>query len=152
MKVNWMKVIFLALAVSLGIVSGYKAMAQTTSPGSINSTQDYIHIRESINTLSQQLFALYQKHPSCTFSPEYNDEGRLVVMHVNGVSNAAEAQQISRCLMDLESLGNLVRNMNEEYLPVTFEDAEKSRLNEQDSEAYFPVVKTGEGLISSTKK
>jgi len=153
MKVNWMKVIILALAVFLGLVSGYQALAQASSPTAINSTEDYINIRNSINTLSQQLFTLYQKNPSCSFSPEYNAEGRLVVMHVNGVSNPVEAQLISKCLIELEALGNLVRNMNEDYLPVSLEDAESSKMTEQEASTYVPAFNkpSGEGLITSTR-
>lgn len=154
MKVNWMKVIFLAMAICLGIVSSYKAFAQTISPTGINSTQDYINVRESITVLSQKLYHYYKENPDCSFSTTLNSQGKIVAMNVTGVSDPATAKQISTCLMELESLGSMLRNMNEEFIPISFEDAKNSRLNEEQVNAYLPSFDkmNAEGLTSSTKK
>lgn len=153
MKLNWMKVIFLAMALCLGIISSYKAVAQTTSPTGINSTQDYIHVRESISVLSQKLYNYYKENPACSFSAEYNNQGKIVAMNVTGVSDPVAAKQISTCLMELESLGSMVRNMNGDYIPVSVEDAETTVLNQEQAEAYVPSFDkpSADGLITSSR-
>lgn len=154
MKVNWMKVIFLAMALCLGIVSSYRAFAQTTSPTGINSTEDYINVRESITVLAQKLYSYYKENPDCSFSTAYNDQGKIVAMNVTGVSAPATAKQISNCLMELEALGNMLRNMNDEFIPASFEEAENGRLSEEQANAYLPSFDklNAEGLMSSSKK
>ncbi len=135
-------VVVLGFALSISV-----ANAQSTA--AIDSQADYQRIKESINTVSQKLYAYAKQYPAYDFSAEYNTDGKVVAMKVSGVSNKEDEKQISIYLLELENLGELVRNMDADHLPKG--KSTEGMLSENEAKQYVPIFNSGEP-VSSTKR
>ena len=127
MKSKTHKNLLLAVAFSVAIISGFTAHAQYPAVSallsnnamghySINSTEDYLYVEQSINTLAAKIRDAYQKYPNVNYSPVY-DNGEIIAFMINGVSKSSAADELSSNLMQLEVLGNAVRTMDVSYVP-----------------------------------
>jgi hypothetical protein len=136
-------VVILGFALSIGAANAQSA--------AIESQADYQHIKESINAVSQKLYAYAKQYPAYDFSAEYNAEGKVIAMNVSGVSSNEDAKQISTYLLELENLGELVRNMDANHLPDTKGKSSDGMLTENEAKQYVPIFNSGEP-VSSTKR
>lgn len=134
-------VIILGLALSISV-------AQAQSGAAIESKADYQRIKESINAVSQKLYAYGKQYPAYDFSAEYSTEGKVIAMNVSGVSNKEDAKQISIYLLELENLGELVRSMDADHLPKG--KSTEGMLSENEAKQYVPIFNSGDP-VSSTK-
>jgi hypothetical protein len=134
------------LVVILSFALSIAARAQ-----SIESKADYQRIKESINAVSQKLYTYAKQYPGYDFSAEYNGEGELIAMNVSGVSNTEDAKQISMYLLQLENLGEQVRNMAADHLPDSKGKSTEGMLSENEAKDYVPLFNTTDP-VSSTKR
>ena len=123
------------------------AHAQTNTVG-IQSKADYQRVKESINALSQKLYAYGKQYPAYAFSAEYNTDGKVIAMNVTGVANQDDAKQISTYLLELENLGQLVRTMDAAHLPKIKGDANEGMLSENEAKEYVPLFNTTDPVSS----
>ena len=126
MKNNTHKNLLVAIAFGAAILSGLTVQAQYPTASlllsnsmelhSINSTEDFLYIEQSIITLGAKLRDAHQKYPHLKYAPAYH-EGEIIAFMITGVPETSVADQLSSDLVQLEVLGNTVRTMNEAYLP-----------------------------------
>ena len=130
----------LSLLVVVGIilVQSFTSAAQTSTPVAINSKDDYAKIKSSIASLSQKLYHYSQQYPGYTFSTEYGATGKVLQVQVSGVADDEMARQISRCHLELENLGEIIRRMNGAYLPTEKTNTQESKLTESEAKKYVP--------------
>jgi len=127
MKNNTHKNFLIAFAFGAAIISSFNAQAQyptvsallsnnTMASYTINSTEDFLSIEQSINTLAAKLRDAHQKYPNLKYSPAY-DNGEIIAFVITGVPQSSIADELSSYFMELEVLGNVVRTMDATYLP-----------------------------------
>jgi hypothetical protein len=126
------------LVFSVFIMQGLISSAQSSSVATINSKDDYVHIKASINIVSQKLYHYAQQYPGYTFTPEYSESGKILKVTVAGVSDKETASQISTYLLELEILGEMIRTMNGAHLPAGNESSKKTMLTENEAKQYVP--------------
>jgi hypothetical protein len=130
-----MKLIQYATSIVILVLSATAVQAQSQ----IQSPSDYKNIQASINAVSKKLFDYTQQYPSYSFSAQYDEAGKLTGMDVRGVSNDIDKKDIELNLMELETLGTIVRTMNVKYLPSSKENVNKTMLSENEAKTYKPT-------------
>ncbi|RAV97789.1 hypothetical protein [Pseudochryseolinea flava] len=135
-----------AFVAAFGLAS-VTAKAQTE----IKSQTDYKNVQASINAVSKKLYDYAQLYPAYSFTPQYNEAGKLIAMSVNGVSNEIDANRIANHLMELEMLGEAVRTMNIAHLPTVKGNPGKGMLSETDAKNYTPAFSKENQTVTSAR-
>jgi hypothetical protein len=135
MKTSFRQRVLIAVGISAGLLASFNLFGQNqnqnTSRYTINSQSDYVAAVESIQQLASTLYEAHVKYPSLSYTPIYNNDGSLMGFTVTGVSQSADADQISLSLMELELLGNAINRMDVAYLPEMKNEKLNSRVSKK---------------------
>lgn len=81
----------------------------------ISSSEEFAQVEASIRELGTELHQLYVKYPNLQFTQTF-DNNELAGYVITGVSNSKDADRVSFILMELQSLGELANNVDNQYL------------------------------------
>ncbi len=129
MKTSFRQRVLIAVGISVGLLASLNLFGQNTY--TIQSQSDYQVAVNSIHSLAGKIYDAHVKHPSLAYSHVYNQDGSLMGFSVTGVSTSSEADQISASLMELELLGNAIKNMDLAYLPTDNNEKLNSRVSKK---------------------
>ncbi len=87
----------------------------------INLSADYLLIEESISRLALKIKSAHQKYPGLQYAPAYS-HGEIIGFMVSGVPESSFADKLASDLMQLDLLGQIVQNMDINYLPAIAEE------------------------------
>ena len=127
MKTSFRQRVLIAVGISVGLLASLNLFGQNTY--TIKSQSDYAVAVNSIHSIAGKLYDAHVKYPSLTYTHVYNQDGSLMGFAVTGVSKSSEADQISSSLMELEMLGNAIKNMDLAYLPTDNNEKLSSRVS-----------------------
>lgn len=161
MKPSLRHKLLIAVGISAGLLASFNLFAQNTQVQpqyAINSQTEYLQAVESIQELAATLYTAHVSYPQLAYSQVYNADGSLMGFSVTGVPQSAQADKISICLMQLETLGNAVNNMDASFLPANDNEKLTSRVskkkasqNTSDQVIAERIVLAPNDLIASTK-
>ena len=122
MKTTLRQSLLIAVGIFAGILASFNLFAQSpkfvsNQQYAIDSPAEYEHTVQKIQTLAGKLYDAHAKYPQLAYTHVYNNNGALMGFTVTGVAHAAEANEISASLMQLELLGNAISTMDHAYLP-----------------------------------
>ncbi|HEX5169507.1 MAG TPA: hypothetical protein VFW11_10050 [Cyclobacteriaceae bacterium] len=112
--------------------------ANNESEYRIQSKDDYIKAERLVDTLAEQLYALYQSYPALTIQHHFNTQNELVNVTVEGIDDPLVADKAALCYMKLEKLAIAVRDADPAFIPQRAEVGESEVLNEKQSEEFIP--------------
>jgi hypothetical protein len=125
-----------ALAISYNVQAQFPAAAVMLVNNdmikySINSTEDYILVEEQITALGEKIRDAHKANPNLNYTPVFNNE-EIIAFVVTGVKENSAADEISNNLMQLEVLADVVKSMDDSFLP-TIKDSKLSRVSKREA-------------------
>ena len=116
---------------------------RSSCPGSfsIKSTKDYRTAQDSIEGLAYELYTIYQQYPTYSYEHQFDVRGNLIGVTVTGIHDAEMANRAAAYLMQIEVLGEAIRNMDHIYLPESVMPKNFGRLTKKQTLGYVPVPK-----------
>jgi hypothetical protein len=165
MKSTLRQKLLIAVGIFAGLLASMNLFAQAPaqqhqSQFVITSQADYVGAIESIEVLAVTLQNAHASYPQLAYTHIYNMDGSLMGFNVTGVPEAAQADKISVCLMQLEKLGAAVSNMDIAFLPdskdsklssrVSKKEALKTTAPDEETTAFVPNTTSTE-LMASRK-
>ena len=125
-----------ALAISYNVHAQFPAAAvmlvnNDMTKYSVNSTEDYIRVEEQMTILGEKLRDAHKANPNLNYTPVFDNE-QIVAFVINGVKENSAADEIANNLMQLEVLADVVKSMDDSFLP-TLKDSKLSRVSKREA-------------------
>jgi hypothetical protein len=141
MKVNASKLKWIGFGV-MSLILSINAQAQATlnsdNAFKIQSSEDYVKIERLIEGLATRLYQINQEYPGFTYRHNYQGD-HLVSITVDGIENREVAEAVGHYLLDLETLGAAIQQMDYAYVPGELKIRRSDILNELQAAAYTPA-------------